>query len=213
MKTPVKSLLVYKFIHYSNRELAKLLYGEVTPQTLLRVRVLKSRAKKLVEKSNDFRTKEYIHVNFSNLSRVSFKDLKHYGTTTAFYHDSVNDLNLRYLADVARYVNAKTLKDSHFESLLYEYLRYYASYFERNRKGNIKLYLDTRKNILRGHHKNKALLYYIIIMIYCKHYRCPSSETRQLLKDVIFTENEDADDIINYYRSHVTEVLFREVFL
>jgi hypothetical protein len=213
MKTPVKSLLVYKFIHKSNRELARLIYGEVTPKTLLRVRVLKSRAKKLVEKSNDFRTKEYIHVNFSNSLHVSFKDLKHYGVSSAFYHDSVNDLNLRYLADVARYVNSKMLKDSHFEALLYEYLRYYLSYFERNKKGNIKLYYDTKKNALRGHHKNKALLYYIIIMIYCKHYRCPNSDTRELLKEIIFTENEDANDILNYYRSYITEILTREVFL
>ena len=213
MKTPVKSLLVYKFIHLKNRELARLLYGEVTPQTLLRVRVLKSRAKKLVEKSNDFRTKEYIHVNFSNSLRIGYKDLKHYSATSAFYHDNMNDLNLRYLADVARYVNSKTLKDSHFEALLFQYLQYYLGYFERNKKGNIKLYYDTRRNILRGHHKNKALLYYIIIMIYCKHYRCPNSENREYIKQIIFTENEDADDIINYYRSYVTEVLMKEVFL
>ena len=212
MKTPTKLLLVYKFIHYSNRELARILYGEVTPQTLLRVRVLKSKAKKLLQKSNEFDMKTYIPATFSNL-HISFKDLKHYAVTSSFFHDSVNDLNLRYLADVARYVNSRTLKDSHFEALLYEYLRYYLNFFERNKKGNIKLYVDTKKNVLRGHHKNKALLYYIIIMIYCKHYRCPGTETRQLIKSIIFTENEDADDILNYYRSHVTEVLFREVFL
>ena len=213
MKTPVKLLLVYKFIHMKNRDLAKLLYGEVNRQTLKRVVMLKLRAKQQLLKSGTFSTKAYILTTFSNLSRVSFKDLKHYGTTTAFYHDSVNDLNLRYIADVARYVNSRTLKDSHFEALLFQYLQYYLGYFERNKKGNVKLYLDTKRNILRGHHKNKALLYYIIIMIYCKHYRCPSSETRQLIKDIIFTENEDANDIIKYYRSYVTEILAREVFL
>ncbi len=213
MKTHTKLLLVYKFIHLKNKELAMLLYGEVTPESLLRVRALKSIAKQRLLKINTFSTKAYIPVSFSNLSRVSFKDLKHYGTTTAFYHDSVNDLNLRYLADVARYVNSKLLKDSHFEALLFQYLQYYLGYFERNKKGNVKLYLDTKRNILRGHHKNKALLYYIITMIYCKHYRCPSSETRELIKSVVFTENEDANDILLYYRSYVTEVLFREVFL
>jgi hypothetical protein len=213
MKTPVKSLLVYKFIHMKNQDLAKLLYGEVKPETLLRVYMLKSRAKQQLLKSYMSSMKAYIPLTFSNFSRISFKDLKHYSATSAFYHDNINDLNLRYLADVARYVNSRTLKDSHFEALLYEYLRYYLNYFERNRKGNIKLYYDTRRNILRGHHKNKALLYYIIILVYCKHYRCPNSETRQLIKNIIFTENEDADDIINYYRSYVTEVLMKEVFL
>lgn len=213
MKTPVKSLLVYKFIHMKNRDLAKLLYGEVNRQTLKRVTMLKLRAKQQLLKSGTFSTKAYILTTFSNLSRVSFKDLKHYSATSAFYHDNTHDLNLRYLADVARYVNSKTLRDSHFEALLYEYLRYYLNYFERNKKGNIKIYVDTKRNVLRGHHKNKALLYYIIILVYCKHYRCPSSDTHELLKDVIFTENEDANDIISYYRSHITEVLARELFL
>jgi hypothetical protein len=213
MKTPVKSLLVYKNIHMKNRDLAKLLYGEVNRQTLKRVTMLKLRAKQQLLKSGTFGTKAYILTTFSNLSRVSFKDLKHYGVSTAFYHDNINDLNLRYLADVARYVNARSMRDPHFEALLFQYLQYYVNYFERNKKGNIKLYYDTRRNVLRGHHKNKALLYYIIILVYCKHYRCPNSETRQFLKDVIFNENEDADDIINYYRSHITEVLARELFL
>jgi hypothetical protein len=196
-----------------NRDLAKLLYGEVTPQTLSRVRFLKSTAKSLLLKTNNFNMKAYIPVSFSNLSHLSFKDLKHYSATSAFYHDSVNDLNLRYLADVARYVNSKTMRNSHFEALLFQYLQYYLSYFERNKKGNIKLYYDTKKNALRGHHKNKALLYYIILMIYCKHYRCPNSDTRELLKQIIFTENEDANDILNYYRSYTMEILAREIFL
>ena len=213
MRTPSKLLFVYKYIHLSNRDLAKILYGEVTPKTLSRVRFLKSIAKQQILKTNNFSMKAYIPVSFSNLSRVSFKDLKHYGTTTAFYHDSVNDLNLRYIADVARYVNSKTLKDSRFEALLYEYLRYCLNYFERNKKGHIKLYFDTKRGILRGHHKNKALLYYIIILVFCKHYRCPNSENRELIKSVIFTENEDANDILNFYRSHITEVLARELFL
>jgi len=68
-----------------------------------RVRVLKSRARQQLLKINTFSTKAYIPVSFSNFSYVSFKDLKYYGVSTAFYHDSVNDLNLRYLADVARY--------------------------------------------------------------------------------------------------------------
>jgi hypothetical protein len=213
MKTPDKHLLVYKYRHLPNKELARLIYGEVNPNTLLKVRVLKSRVKNFVGKCNTFSMKAYIPVTFSNLYRVSFKDLKHYGATTAFYHDSVNDLNLRYLADVARYVNSRTMRDPHFEALLYQYLQYYTGLLERNKKGNIKLYYDTKRNILRGHHKNKALLYYIIILVYCKHYRCPNSDTRELLKQVIFTENEDVNDILTYYRSHFTEILARELFL
>ena len=213
MKTKTKSLLVYKYIHISNRDLAKLLYGEITPQSLSKARALKSIAKSSLLKINTFSTKAYIPVNFSNLSHFSFKDLKHYGTTTAFYHDSVNDLNLRYLADVARYVNSKTMRDAHFEALLFQYLQFYANLFERNKRGNVKLYYDTKRNALRGHHKNKALLYYIVVLVYCKHYRCPNSDTRELIKSIIFTDNEDANDIISYYRSHFTDVLFREVFL
>jgi hypothetical protein len=213
MRTPSKLLFVHKYIHLPNRELAKLMYGEVNTQTLLRVRVLKHLAKRKILEFNDPSMKAYIPVNFSKSLSLSFKDLKHYELTSSFYHDSVNNLNLRYLADVARYVNSKTLKDSHFEALLFEYLRYYLNHFERNKKGNIKLYFDTRRNILRGHHKNKALLYYIIIMIYCKHYRCPNKENQDYIKQVIFTENEDANDILNYYRSYFIEVLAKEVFL
>jgi len=212
MRTPTKRLLVYKYLHLKNRELAKLLYGNINPQTLLRIKVLKHRAKKTL-KSNQTNMKAYIPVIFSNSLSLSFKDLNHYSTTTAFYHDNINDLNLRYIADVARYVNSKTLKDQHFEALLYQYLQYYLGDFDRNKKGNIKLYYDTKRGILRGHHKNKALLYYIIIMIYCKHYRCPNSDTRELLKQIIFTENEDANDILNFFRSYITEILAREVFL
>jgi len=213
MKTKTKSLLVYKFMHYSNRDLAKLLYGEVNSQTLARVWALKSISKKQLLKIKESSMKAYIPLNFSNSLHLSYKDLKHYGTTTAFYHDSVNDLNLRYLADVARYVNSKTMRDAHFEALLFQYLQYYVNLFERNKRGNVKLYYDTKRNALRGHHKNKALLYYIVVLVYCKHYRCPNSDTRELIKSIIFTDNEDANDIISYYRSHFTDVLFREVFL
>ena len=66
MKTKTKSLLVYKFIHLRNRELARLLYGEVTPKTLWSVRKLKSRAKLTLLKSHTFSTKAYIPVSFSN---------------------------------------------------------------------------------------------------------------------------------------------------
>jgi len=210
MKTPTKLLLVYKYIHLNNRELARILYGEVTPKTLLRIRVLKHRAKK---QSNTLRTKAYIPVTPSNFSHISFKDLKHYAVSSAFYHDSVNDLNLRYLADVSRFLGARTMNDPHFEVLIYQYLQHYINYFERNKKGNIKLYIDTKKNVIRGHHKNKALLYYIIMIIYCKHYRCPNKQNRDNIKDVIFDGNEDADDILNYYRSLATEILTKEVFL
>ena len=212
MKSPTKLIFIYKYIHLPNRELAKRIYGEVTPETLHRVRMLKSRSKKLL-KSDESSTKAYIPVSFSNSLSISFKDLKHYEVTSSFFHDSVNDLNLRYLADVARYVNSRTMNDSHFEVLIYQYLQHYVNFFERNKKGNIKLYVDTRRNALRGHHKNKALLYYIIMIIYCKHYRCASRQNRDHIRDVIFNDNEDADDILNYYRSYFTEIMAKEVFL
>jgi len=212
MRTPSKLLLVHKYIHLENKEIAKLLYGKVTPETLHRVRNLKLRIRKFL-KSDESNMKAYIPVSFPNLANVSFKDLKHYEVTSSFFHDSVNDLNLRYLADVARYVNSRTMNDSHFEVLVYQYLQHYINYFERNKKGNIKLYIDTKKNVIRGHHKNKALLYYIIMIIYCKHYRCPNKQNRDNIKDVIFDGNEDADDILNYYRSLAMEIVTKEVFL
>jgi len=212
VKSLTKRLLVYKYIHLPNRELAKLIYGEVNPQTLLRIRFLKHQAKKSL-KNNDSNIKAYIPVSFSNSLSISFKDLKHYELTSSFFHDSVNDLNLRYLADVSRFVNARTMNDPNFEVLVYQYLQYYLNYFERNKKGNIKLYVDTRRNMLRGHHKNKALLYYIIMIIYCKHYRCPNHQNRDHLKKIIFNDNEDADDILKYYRSLVMEIMAKEVFL
>ncbi len=33
------------------------------------------------------------------------------------------------------------------------------------------------------------------------------------VKKVIFDDNEDADDILNYYRSYFTEIITKEVFL
>ena len=213
MKTITKLFLVHKYIHLPNRELSKLLYGEVNTQTLLRVRVLKHLAKRKIVELNDPSMKAYIPVNLSNSLSLSFKDLKHYELTSSFFHDSVNDLNLRYLADVARYVNSRTMNDSHFEVLVYQYLQHYLNLFERNKKGNIKIYVDTRRNMLRGHHKNKALLYYIIMIIYCKHYRCPNRQNRDHVKKVIFDDNEDADDILKYYRYYFTEVITKEVFL
>jgi len=212
MRTPSKLLFVHKNIHLPNRELAKLIYGEVTPETLHRVRMLKSRSEKLL-KSDESSTKAYIPVSFSNSLSLSFKDLKHYEVTSSFFHDSVNDLNLRYLADVSRFVNARTMNDPNFEVLVYQYLQYYLNHFERNKKGNIKLYVDTKRSLIRGHHKNKALLYYIIMIIYCKHYRCPNRQNRQHVKGIIFNDNEDADDILNYYRSLVMEIMAKEVFL
>jgi len=212
MRTPSKLLLVHKYIHLENKEIAKLLYGKVTPETLARVRFLKHRAKKIL-KTNDPNIKAYIPVSFPNLANVSFKDLKHYELTSSFFHDSTHDLNLRYLADVSRFVNSKTMNDPHFEALIYQYLQHYRNLFERNQKGNIKLYIDTKRNMLRGHHKNKALLYYIIMIIYCKHYRCPNRQNRDHVKGMIFNENEDADDILNYYRSLATEIVTKEVFL
>ena len=212
MRTPVKLLFIHKYIHMPNKELAKLLYGEVNPETLLRVRFLKHQVKKSL-KNNDSNIKAYIPVSFSNSLSLSFKDLKHYEVTSSFYHDSVNDLNLRYLADVARFVNSRTMNDLHFEVLVFQYLQHYLNLFERNKKGNIKIYVDTRRNMLRGHHKNKALLYYIIMIIYCKHYRCPNQQNRHHVKEVIFDGNEDADDILNYYRSYFTEIISKEVFL
>jgi hypothetical protein len=213
MKTPTKLLLVYKNIHLPNKELAKMIYGEVNSDTLLKVRVLKHRAKKMSQKNNAIIMKSFIPITFSNSLQVSFKDLKHYSVISSFYHDSINDLNLRYLADVSRYINSRTLKDSHFEALLFEHLKYYANLFERNKKGNIKLYVDTKHYIIRGHHKNKAILYYIIIMIYCKYYKCPSTENKQLIKEVVFNENEDADDIIKYYSSNIAGIMLKELFL
>jgi len=213
VKSLTKRLLVYKNIHLPNRELAKILYGEVTPKTLSRVRFLKSIAKQQLLKTNNFSTKAYIPVSFSNSLPISFKDLKHYEVTSSFFHDSVNDLNLRYLADVSRFVNARTMNDPNFEVLVYQYLQYYLNHFERNKKGNIKLYVDTKRNVIRGHHKNKALLYYIIMIIYCKHYRCPNQQNRDHIKKIIFNDNEDADDILNYYRSYFTEIIAKEVFL
>jgi len=212
VKTPVKLILVQKYIHLSNKQLAKLLYGEVNTNNLSKVRVLKHRAKKLL-KSNGHTMKAYIPVSFNNFSHLSFKDYEHYETTSAFFHDSVNDLNLRYLADVAGYVNSRTMNNSHFEALLFQYLQYYINHFERNKKENIKLYVDTNKNMLRGHHKNKALLYYIIIIVYCKHYRCPNSQNRDYIKNIVFDDNEDADHILNYYRSSLMEVMAKEIFL
>ena len=212
MKTPVKLLIVKKYIHYNNKELAKLLYGEVSANNLSKVRVLKHRAKKLL-KSNGHTMKAYIPVSFSNFAHLSFKDYEHYEVTSSFFHDSVNDLNLRYLADVAGYVNSHVMNNSHFEALLFQYLQYYINHFERNKKGNIKLYVDTKKNTLRGHHRNKALLYYIIIVIYCKHYRCANSQNRDYIKNIVFDDKEDADDILNYYHSSLIEVLWREIFL
>jgi hypothetical protein len=47
-------------------------------QTLLRVRVLKSRAKQQLLKTNEPSMKAYIPLNFSNFLRISYKDLKHY---------------------------------------------------------------------------------------------------------------------------------------
>ena len=80
MKTPVKRLLIEKYLHLPNKEIAKLLYGQVTPNNLSRVRVLKCRAKKLL-KSNGHTMKAYIPVSFNNFSHLSFKDYEHYETT------------------------------------------------------------------------------------------------------------------------------------
>ena len=209
-RPPLKSELVLKFFHLPNKDLAKLLYGEVNEKTLWRVRSLKRYVKKNME-FYETSTKAYKPVKFFKISHLSFKDLKHYETTSPFIHDNFNDLNLRYLADVARFVNSRTLRDPRFEAKLFEYLRHYLEYFERNEKGNVRLYVDTNKGTLRGHHKNKALLYYIIIMIYCRFYRCPNEDTRQALKGIIFTELEDADDILNFYKNLALEILAKEI--
>ena len=209
-RTPTKLLLVLRYFHLKNRDLAKIIYGEVNDKTLAKVRKLRYFAKKKIELDKAV-TKAYKPVTFSNSFHLSFKDLKHYETTSPFVHDNFNDLNLRYLADVARYVNSRTMRDPRFEAKLFEYLRHYSAYFERNEKGNVRLYVDTNKQILRGHHKNKALLYYIIIMIYCRYYRCPGEDTRQALKEIIFTELEDADDILSFYRNLALEILAKEI--
>jgi hypothetical protein len=189
-----------------------LLYGEVNERTLARVRALKSylRTNKLFYGD---RSEAFKPANYPGQANISFNDLKHYEPVSAFFHDSMNDLNLRYLADVSRFINSRTLKDSRFETLLFEYLRFYSNYFERNEKGNIKLYVDTNKGIIRGHHKNKALLYYLIIIILCKHYRCPNKEGREAVKGAVFSDYEDADDIISYYRPQFVDVIVRELFL
>lgn len=210
MRTATKSLLVEKYFHLSNRDLAKLIYGEVNERTLSRIRVLKSK----LRKRNESNTKAYISIDLSNSSRfrISFNDLKHYELSTPFYHDSFNNLNLRYLADIARYVNSRTLRDARFEAILFQYLQYYLQYFEKNEKGNIKLYIDTNKQIIRGHHRNKALLYYILIIIYCRFYRCPNEDNKKLLKEIIFTEHEDAEHILNFYRNPILDILSKEIF-
>ena len=211
-RRPVKLATVLENFHLSNRELARILYGEVNEKTLARVRVLRSISRiKYTDIFNGRDPKAYKPVKLSNFSQLSFKDLKHYASVSPFIHDTFSDLNSRYLADVARFVNTRTLRDSKFEALLFQYLQFYSGYFERNWRGNIMLYVDTNKGILRGHHKNKALLYYIIIMIYCRFYRCPSEDTRQALKGIIFTEHEDADDILNFYRNLALEILAKEI--
>jgi hypothetical protein len=211
-RKPAKVSVLYENRFLPNRELAKLLYGEVNEKTLARVRALKSylRLRKIF---NGGRSEIYKSENYPAPVQVSFNDLKHYETISAFNHDTFNDLNLRYLADVARFINARTLRDSDFETLLFNYLRFYIDRFERNDKGNIRLYVDTNKNVLRGHHKNKALLYYLIIIILCKHYRCPNADGRHAVKEVIFDEYEDADDVIGYYRPQFNDIVVRELFL
>ena len=211
-RKPTKLSILYENRFLPNRELALLLYGEVNERTLARVYALKYKLKQKMMVQGR-RENAFIPLNFPARTNISFSDLKHYEPISVFHHDSFNDLNLRYLADVARFVNSRTLKDSNFEVLLFEYLRFYASRFERNEKGNVKLYVDTNKNILRGHHKNKALLYYLIIIILCKHYRCPNKEGREAIKEVIFTGHEDADDILEYYRPQFVDIIVRELFL
>jgi len=66
---------------------------KVTPEMLSKTRVLKTRAKSLLLKTNNFSMKAYIPVSFSNLSRVSFKDLKHYSTRDS--HQRVRKLKSR----------------------------------------------------------------------------------------------------------------------
>jgi hypothetical protein len=211
-RKPTKLSILYENRFLPNRELAKLLYGEVNEETLARVRALKSylRLRKFFYGG---RSEAFKPENYPAPAQISFNDLKHYEPVSAFDHDTFNDLNLRYLADVARFVNARTLRDPNFEALLFNYLRFYIDRFERNDKGNVRLYVDTNKHVVRGHHKNKALLYYLIIIILCKHYRCPNSEGRKTIKEAIFDEYEDADDILDFYRSQFVDVLAKELFL
>jgi hypothetical protein len=207
-----KLSILYENRFLPNKELAKLLYGEINEKTLARVRALKSYLRLRKFFYGD-RSEAFKPANYPAMTNISFSVLKHYEPVSAFNHDSFNDLNLRYLADVARFVNARMLRDSGFEKLLFEYLRFYVNLFERNEKGNVKLYVDTNKGILRGHHKNKAFLYYLIIIILCKHYRCPNKEGREAVKEAVFSEHEDADDILNFYRSQFVDVLAKELFL
>jgi hypothetical protein len=211
-RKPSKVSILYENRFLPNRELALLLYGEVNEKTLARVRALKSylRLRKIFDGE---RSEAFKPANYPARTNISFNDLKHYEPISAFKHDSFSDLNLRYLADVARFVNSRTLKDPRFETLLFDYLRFYIDRFERNEKGNVKLYVDTNKGVLRGHHKNKAFLYYLIIIILCKHYRCPNVDGRRTIKEAIFSEHEDADDVLNYYHPQFVDVLTKEIFL
>jgi hypothetical protein len=211
-RKPTKLSILYENRFLPNRELAKLLYGEANEKTLARVYTLKYKLKQKMMVQGQ-RGNAFIPINFPAPAQISFNDLKHYEPISAFNHDSFNDLNLRYLADVARLINSRTLKDPNFETLLFGYLRFYIDRFERNEKSNIKLYVDTNKGVIRGHHKNKAFLYYLIIIILCKHYRCPNKEGREAIKEAIFTEHEDADDILNFYRPQFVDVIARELFL
>jgi len=211
-RKPTKLSILYENRFLPNRELAMLLYGEVSERTLARVYALKYKLKQKMMVQGQ-RENAFIPLNFPARTNISFNDLKHYEPVSAFNHDTFNDLNLRYLADVARFINARTLKDSGFEALLFDYLRFYIDRFERNDKGNVKLYVDTNKGILRGHHKNKALLYYLIIIILCKHYRCPNKEGREVIKEAIFGEHEDVNDILNFYRPQFVDIIVRELFL
>jgi len=65
-----------KGIDFPNKDLAKLLYGEINYQTLSRVRALKYRLKKRkLFHANG--SNAYIPLNPSNSLQISFKDLKH----------------------------------------------------------------------------------------------------------------------------------------
>jgi hypothetical protein len=66
---------------------------KVTPEMLSKVRVLKTRAKSLLLKTNNFSTKAYIPVSFSNFLRISYKDLKHYSMRDS--HQRVRKLKSR----------------------------------------------------------------------------------------------------------------------
>jgi hypothetical protein len=203
--------VLYENRHLPNKELARLLYGEVSPKTLAKVKALKYKLKhKLI--SHLLGEEAFKPVN-RRPQLVSFSDFSHYQPVTPFHHDSATDLNLRYIADVARYINSQTLKDSRFESLLYSYLQFYLPLLERNEKGNVRLYVDTNRGTIRGHHKNKALLYYLVVIIYCKHYRCPSKEAKDAIKGIIFGAHEDPDDIVSFYRAHFVDLFVRELFL